>query len=279
MGSGAVAIGADARDLHFSGIRLGETATLAERYTRAGATQGETRSHGFFYRGDAPDRGLIGLPIRSGGSAGHEHLVNGSASVLFLRNDDFHLTEVGNLASRDTSAVDDCRASCVDWYGNARPIFLPGGRIVALMGYELVEGREAGGRIDERRRVNFAPSPPDVAGSWDYSEVVGIDNSRYRCESRGTYAIAQDGRLVSVRYRQSGTCVVDRVSSDASGEGVGTGVAVGGAVWITFENCRVRGRLTTPDRLEGRMGCEIQFPEGTRTTVAGTWSATRSATR
>ena len=50
----------------------------------------------------------------------------------------------------------NCIASCVDWYGNARPIFL-GGRVFALMGYELVEGALAGGRISERRRVDFSP--------------------------------------------------------------------------------------------------------------------------
>jgi hypothetical protein len=56
--------------------------------------------------------------------------------------------------------ADDCRASCVDWYGNARPIFL-GDRVFALMGYELVEGRLArsfvGERIDELRRIDFGP--------------------------------------------------------------------------------------------------------------------------
>ena len=66
---------------------------------------------------------------------------------------------------------DGCKASCVDWYGNARPIFL-GDRVLALMGYEIVEGRlQAGGwrfdeptgapapeQIVERRRVSFAPN-------------------------------------------------------------------------------------------------------------------------
>ena len=68
------------------------------------------------------------------------------------------------------AADDGCKASCVDWYGNARPIFL-GDRVLALMGYEIVEGRlQAGGwRIDEpsgvpaeqiveRRRIGFAPN-------------------------------------------------------------------------------------------------------------------------
>ena len=63
---------------------------------------------------------------------------------------------------------DQCQASCVDWYGNARPIFL-GGRIFALLGYELVEGRMAsrgwpGERIEELRRVSFAPQHSSAWG-------------------------------------------------------------------------------------------------------------------
>lgn len=51
---------------------------------------------------------------------------------------------------------DPCEASCVDWYGNARPIFVDG-RIFALLGYELVEGELRDGRMVERRRISFAP--------------------------------------------------------------------------------------------------------------------------
>lgn len=47
-------------------------------------------------------------------------------------------------------------ASCVDWYGNSRPIFL-GDRILALLGYEIVEGAVDDGRIREVRRAGFAP--------------------------------------------------------------------------------------------------------------------------
>ena len=71
---------------------------------------------------------------------------------------------MGELQARGgASQSDQCKASCVDWYGNARPIFL-GDRLIALLGYELVEGRvsRAGSgseRIDELRRVNFAPQP------------------------------------------------------------------------------------------------------------------------
>ena len=51
---------------------------------------------------------------------------------------------------------DKCRASCVDWYGNARPLFLRG-RVFALLGYEIVEGAIESGRMKELRRVNYAP--------------------------------------------------------------------------------------------------------------------------
>ena len=51
---------------------------------------------------------------------------------------------------------DGCKASCVDWYGNARPIFLRN-RVFALLGYEIVEGRLERGAISEVRRTSFSP--------------------------------------------------------------------------------------------------------------------------
>ena len=50
------------------GVRLGAAAETADRYTRANAAQGETRSHGFFYRESSETDGLIGLPIVGGAS-------------------------------------------------------------------------------------------------------------------------------------------------------------------------------------------------------------------
>ena len=77
-------------------------------------------------------------------------------SLVFLRNDALQLSELGELVSHPAEATDDGgRASCVDWYGNARPLFLED-RILALLGYEIVEGRLWNGRIEELRRVSFA---------------------------------------------------------------------------------------------------------------------------
>ena len=168
MGRDAVLVGNVGADLHFSSLRLARQATVASRYVQPNAAQGETRTHGFFYRSTSPDAGLLGLPIVGARRTGTAAWRGESAGVLFLRSRSLALQPVGELQARGgASQSDQCKASCVDWYGNARPIFL-GDRLIALLGYELVEGRvsRAGSgseRIDELRRVNFAPQP---ASPW-----------------------------------------------------------------------------------------------------------------
>ena len=157
MGSDAVVVGTDGTNLHFSSLRLGQWPEIVSRYTRPDASQGELRSHGFFYKPDGDETGMLGLPISVPGRAGYKHLFQNSAAILFLRNDSLQFREVGELGSQPERAVDDqCRASCVDWYGNARPLFLRG-RVFALLGYEIVEGKLDDGRMHELRRVNYAP--------------------------------------------------------------------------------------------------------------------------
>ena len=162
MGANAVVIGTDGRDLHFSAIRLDESPAIADSYVRKEASQGELRSHGFFYKADGPDSGTLGLPISTPARAGYRHLFESSAAILFLRNDGLHFEEAGELAARSDRAVDDgCRASCVDWYGNARPLFFQG-RVLALLGYEIVEGAVDDGRMRELRRVSYAPRRMEI---------------------------------------------------------------------------------------------------------------------
>jgi hypothetical protein len=157
MGSGAVVVGSDGKDLHFTSVDLTPSPGIAGAYVRKGASQGELRSQGFFYKPDGEGSGTLGLPISGPGRPGYRHLFESSAAILFLRNVGGNLSEIGELGSHPELAVDDkCRASCVDWYGNARPLFIRD-RIVALLGYELVEGSRQGDGIAEIRRVSFAP--------------------------------------------------------------------------------------------------------------------------
>lgn len=157
MEDGAVVVGAEKDDLHFTSVRLTPQPEIASAYTRKTASQGDDRSHGFFYKPDGDGSGTLGLPISRPAKSKYKHLFETSAAIIFLHNAELKLSEVGELGAQADNAVDDrCRASCVDWYGNARPLFLQG-RVFALLGYELVEGKMDNGRINELRRINYAP--------------------------------------------------------------------------------------------------------------------------
>jgi len=151
MGADAILVGGHDDDLRFTSVSLQGPPRAVSVFVQKGAEQGDDRSHGFFYRARGDDDGLLGLPVLNEDDSGGE-----SASVLFLRNQSLHLRKAGTLAAeRPTAVDDDCKASCVDWYGDARPIFI-GDRVFALLGYELVEGHFDGRRIRERRRVDFS---------------------------------------------------------------------------------------------------------------------------
>jgi Beta propeller domain len=171
LGRDALLVGNAGRDLHFTSLALsGDGARIVASHVQRDAAQGETRTHGFFYKADAVDRresGVIGLPVLD--SASRRGPRGEAAAVLFLRNRALSLHAIGDLRSSPARHHDDqCKASCVDWYGNARPIFL-GERMFALLGYELVEGRIGwrgwpGERVEELRRVSFAPQSSSIWG-------------------------------------------------------------------------------------------------------------------
>lgn len=162
MGEDAIVIGpARGKGLGFTSLSLGRRPRIEDVHILPAAGEGETRSQAFFFRPDPGSRdgasGVLGLPVTRGQVRdGGEFLGSGSA-IAFLRRDLRKLAPLGELAAAPgISRSDNCNASCVDWYGNARPIFT-GGRIFALMGYELVEGQLSGSAITERRRASFAP--------------------------------------------------------------------------------------------------------------------------
>jgi len=137
---------------------LKQLARIADTFKLKNAAQGETRSHGFFYKPDTGNNesGLMGLPYARSGRPGWKQLKEAPSGILFLRNHHLRFSEAGALlASLATQKNDDqCKASCTDWYGNSRPLFVAN-RIFALMGYELVEGKMVDNRLKETRRINF----------------------------------------------------------------------------------------------------------------------------
>ncbi|MEM9188350.1 MAG: beta-propeller domain-containing protein [Myxococcota bacterium] len=164
LGEDAVVIGSDGDNLLFSSFALAEgRPRMIDRYARSHAVQGETRSHGFFYKPSGEREGVFGLPVRREGP-GAAHLRYGSAEIVYLKVQELRFDPLGELRATNDSVDDDCRVSCVDWYGNARPIFYRG-RVFALLGYELVEGKltagPQGSRIREVGRTHLVRDLPD----------------------------------------------------------------------------------------------------------------------
>jgi hypothetical protein len=160
MGRDGMVIGTNPTNgLVFQTIDLSGTPHAADSYVLPGAREGENRSHAYFFRSDNPEgtNGLLGLPVASAITNPNRRFLGSGSGIFFLERAARRLSPAGQLDADTGIAVQDrCLASCVDWYGNARPIFY-GQRIFALMGYELVEGRLAQGHVGEVRRLNFAP--------------------------------------------------------------------------------------------------------------------------
>ena len=157
LGNDALVVGSDGKNLHFKSIALQSTPLPTSEFVMPNAAQGETRTHGFFYKPNSSDEGVLGLPIIGSQSSTVRQLHKSSAGVLFLRNQSLNLSVVGQLNSQEGTVQDNCIASCTDWYGNSRPLFLKN-RVFALMGYEIVEGKINRNTITEVQRLNYAPS-------------------------------------------------------------------------------------------------------------------------
>jgi len=136
--------------------------------------ESEGRSHAFNSLIEADGTGVMGLPTIGGETGSSRAAWRSSASDLsFLTVDGRgRLTPIGELERRFTYRSEDddedgipgyeCEVSCIDWYGNSRPIFTDG-RIFALTGTELIEGRIFEDEILETQRLNIALPPRRLA--------------------------------------------------------------------------------------------------------------------
>lgn len=102
-----------------------------------GLSQGESRSHGFFFKPSSDGGGAFGLPVMNDQSGGYGWYGSGISNIGFWSvAPGGALSGLGVISSAKEIGV--CETSCTDWYGNTRPIFL-GDRAFALMGSELAE--------------------------------------------------------------------------------------------------------------------------------------------
>lgn len=137
--------------------RITDTARLRGRFETEG------RSHAFNFTLAEDGSGVLGIPTGEAQKrSGRWVWDSESSDVSFVAlSNEGRLTTLGELTSNE-DAIDptySCEVSCIDWYGNSRPIFV-GPRVFALSGTELVEGRVVGQSIREIARVNFTVPPP-----------------------------------------------------------------------------------------------------------------------
>jgi hypothetical protein len=158
-GNDAVATGYRGQEgLSVSYLSLaGGTPRVTSTVVLAGRFESEGRSHAFGAWTGADGSGAIGLPTAGPRRSERGWSDSESSDLSFIAiGPDKSLSKAGELRMKKANAHSgySCVASCVDWYGNSRAIFT-GGRIFALMGTELVEGRLSAGRIGELGRLDL----------------------------------------------------------------------------------------------------------------------------
>jgi len=156
----------------------GATPRLSDTLRLEGRVETEGRSHAFNSLVGADGSGLMGLPtVQRIGGMDRYAWRSAASDLSFLSVDAAgRLQSLGALAAhaqgndrrrwyRDDDVPDDpaiysCQVSCIDWYGNSRPLFTRG-RLFALSATELIEGRVADGRIGEVQRIDLTKELPE----------------------------------------------------------------------------------------------------------------------
>ena len=130
--------------------------TRTSSLSLSGLAQGESRSHGFFYKPLDGGHGVFGLPVLTPTQRSGSWFGSGYANIAFFDVSAQHrLSTLGAISSPGAASV--CETSCIDWYGNTRPIFLRD-RVFALMGSELVEASISPNVTPLGQRIVMAPA-------------------------------------------------------------------------------------------------------------------------
>lgn len=157
--------------LSLSLIRPDATSKVSSTLLLPGRYEGEGRSHAFNAQVEEDGSAIVGLPtVLRPQDARRYWWRSGASDVGFATFDaEGRLAGAGALHSSREEGDERpdfesepapngyrCEVSCIDWYGNTRPIFTDG-RIFALTGTELVEGRidRYESRVEEVQRLNL----------------------------------------------------------------------------------------------------------------------------
>ena len=150
--------------LSVSLLDLSATPRIATTTVLPGRYETEGRSHAFNARPEPDGDALMGIPTaRAVKESGRWWFRSRTSDLSFIQLDSGALRSAGELTQnrRGAHRSYSCEVSCVDWYGNSRPIFTDG-RIFALMGTEIVEGVMQSGQVRSLRRADLSAPPPSV---------------------------------------------------------------------------------------------------------------------
>ena len=150
-----------ARDagLYLSYVGLEGPPRVTDTLLEPGRYESEGRSHAFNCRVDADGSAVMGLPTSRRVQSSARQWWRSEGSDLSF----FSVDASGRLSSRDALRGEEkdaahpdyeCEVSCVDWYGNTRPIFI-GNRVFALMGTRLHEAGLGGQHVVSLREIDL----------------------------------------------------------------------------------------------------------------------------
>ena len=124
--------------LRLSTLKNGENFSPISQVSLAGAIEGESRTHAYFYKESTHDSGILGLAVVNSSPERTNWFGDGISNLAFIAKDSQNKLRIVGTVSSQGSFSDTCASSCIDWYGNSRPIFI-GNRIFTLQGSELGE--------------------------------------------------------------------------------------------------------------------------------------------
>lgn len=164
IGSDMLLVGYDQKDATlYQTLSLDTNIEIIDTLTVPNSELAESRSHGFFYK-PYDDGGMYAIPVfiepeeNKIRENGNSYYAEDIADMLYTRvNSDLSMQAAGRLEGGKNLiwySNDDCKISCYDWYGSARPIFW-GDRIFALLKHELIEGVLIGDEVHELQRIDF----------------------------------------------------------------------------------------------------------------------------
>ncbi len=166
----------NAKGLHVSVVGLKRQARVQDSLLLPNRFESEGRSHAFNYTFEGDDI-VMGLPTIQRDIDAHQHYWYSDESDLsYLRFAKNRLTSLGVLAvtpKQESAEPSDytCEVSCIDWYGNARPIFTPDGWF-GLMGTELVELDHNSDTLQSLRRLDLLKPVANTAGAPSERELA-----------------------------------------------------------------------------------------------------------